>query len=74
MTSKRWLGSLLLASSLLLGLAAYFMYSNGLPGTPKLESDIRFPVGSLLLSDEPARLRGLCKILLEEVEPNCGAK
>jgi hypothetical protein len=59
MTSRRWLGSLLLISTLLLGVAGYFMYQSGSPGAPKLQQDIRFTVGPQVFSDDPAVIRVL---------------
>lgn len=44
MTTRTWLGSIVLIGSVALGIDAYYMYRSGLPGSPKLEQGIRLRV------------------------------
>jgi hypothetical protein len=44
MTTRTWLGFIVLIGSVALGIDAYYMYRSGLPGSPKLEQGIRLRV------------------------------
>ena len=58
MAARTWIGSLLPAGTVLLGIAAYFMYQSGVPGAPTLQQGIRFRIGPETPSDT-ARIRVL---------------
>ncbi len=58
MTTRTWLGVMVLVASVALGIGAHGMYQSGLPGSPKLEQGFRIAVGPEVPQDT-ARVRVL---------------